>query len=115
MRRLISLICAGWLPHDLNPPRASSVFLRACNLFRDCAQGSREDSPYRFSPRSLPSLFEYLSSLMLDWLLNYFLFQFAKSFGSLAIAQMKPAISRAIAMTVFCFGFPLSIIFLYRP
>ena len=24
-RRLIRLICAGWLPHDLNPPGAASL------------------------------------------------------------------------------------------
>jgi hypothetical protein len=49
MRRLISLICAGWLPHDLNPPRSASFSKRACGFFRSSAQRKREGSLYRFS------------------------------------------------------------------
>ena len=54
LRRLISLIFAGWLPHEVDPTGASSLYEQASVASMRPAQGWAEDSPYRTANATSP-------------------------------------------------------------
>lgn len=93
-------MCAGWLPHDLNPSGAASIYARASGRSRSHSQ--REGSPLaglsvvRCLRRSVGGVHA------------------ASSCSSLPTAQMKPASSRATAAIAFLEFFPRAISRRYR-